>query len=53
MRDRLIVAGQFLFTLIVAAFLIVPAILSMLAGITVNYFRGIASGVTQIGRAHV
>jgi putative spermidine/putrescine transport system permease protein len=46
MRDRLIVAGQFLFTLIVAAFLIVPAILSMLAGITVNYFRGIASGVT-------
>ena len=36
MRDRLIVA----------AFLIVPAILSMLAGITVNYFRGIASGVT-------
>ena len=46
MRDRLIVAGQFLFTLIVAAFLIVPAILSMLADITVNYFRGIASGVT-------
>jgi putative spermidine/putrescine transport system permease protein len=46
MRDRLIVAGQFLYTLIVAAFLIVPAILSMLAGITVNYFRGIASGVT-------
>ena len=46
MRDRLIVAGQFLFTLVFAAFLIVPAILSMLAGITVNYFRGIASGVT-------
>jgi putative spermidine/putrescine transport system permease protein len=46
MRDRLIVAGQLLFTLVVAAFLIVPAILSMLAGITVNYFRGIASGVT-------
>jgi putative spermidine/putrescine transport system permease protein len=46
MRDRLIVAGQLLFTLVVAAVLIVPAILSMLAGITVNYFRGIASGVT-------
>jgi len=46
MRDRLIVAGQFLFTALVAAFLIVPAILSMLAGITVNYFRGIASGFT-------
>jgi putative spermidine/putrescine transport system permease protein len=46
MRDRLILAGQSLFTLLVAAFLIVPAILSMLAGVTVNYFRGIGSGVT-------
>jgi putative spermidine/putrescine transport system permease protein len=46
MRDRLIFAGQFLFTLIVAAFLIVPAVLSMLAGVTANYFRGIASGFT-------
>jgi putative spermidine/putrescine transport system permease protein len=46
MRDRLIFAGQFLFTLMVAAFLIVPAVLSMLAGVTVNYFRGIASGFT-------
>jgi putative spermidine/putrescine transport system permease protein len=46
MRDRLIFAGQLLFTLLVAAFLIVPAILSMLAGVTTNYFRGIASGMT-------
>jgi putative spermidine/putrescine transport system permease protein len=46
MRDRLIFAGQFLFTLLVAAFLIVPAVLSMLAGVTSNYFRGIASGFT-------
>jgi len=46
MRDRLIFAGQFLFTLLVATFLIMPAILSMLAGVTANYFRGIASGVT-------
>ena len=46
MRDRLIFLGQLLFTLLVAAFLIVPAILSMMAGVTVNYFRGIASGVT-------
>jgi putative spermidine/putrescine transport system permease protein len=46
MRDRLIFAGQFVFTLIVAAFLIVPAVLSMLAGVTANYFRGIASGLT-------
>jgi putative spermidine/putrescine transport system permease protein len=46
MRDRLIFAGQFLFTLLVAAFLVVPAALSMVAGVTENYFRGIRSGVT-------
>ena len=47
MRDRLIFVGQLLFTLIVAAFLVVPAILSISAGITVNYFRGISSGNTR------
>lgn len=46
MRDRLIFAGQLSFTLLIAAFLIVPALLSMLAGVTANYFRGIASGFT-------
>jgi putative spermidine/putrescine transport system permease protein len=46
MRDRLIFAGQFLFTLLVAAFLVVPAALSITAGVTVTYFRGIASGLT-------
>jgi putative spermidine/putrescine transport system permease protein len=46
MRDRLIFSGQLLFTLMVAAFLVVPAILSISAGVTVNYFRGISSGVT-------
>ena len=46
MRDRLIFAGQLLFTLLIAAFLIVPAALSMLAGVTANYFRGISSGFT-------
>ena len=46
MLRRLVFAGQLFFTLIVAAFLIVPAVLSMLAGVTVNYFRGIRSGVT-------
>jgi putative spermidine/putrescine transport system permease protein len=46
MRDRLIFAGQLLFTLLVAAFLVVPAGLSIAAGVTVNYFRGIQSGVT-------
>jgi putative spermidine/putrescine transport system permease protein len=46
MRDRLIFTGQLLFTLLVAAFLVVPAVLSIAAGVTVNYFRGIQSGVT-------
>jgi putative spermidine/putrescine transport system permease protein len=46
MRDRLIFIGQLIFTLLVAAFLVVPALLSISAGITVNYFRGIASGLT-------
>ena len=46
MRDRLIFTGQLLFTLVVAAFLVVPAMLSISAGVTVNYFRGISSGVT-------
>jgi putative spermidine/putrescine transport system permease protein len=46
MKIRLGFAGQLLFTALVAAFLIVPAVLSMLAGVTVNYFRGIRSGLT-------
>jgi putative spermidine/putrescine transport system permease protein len=46
MRDRLIFAGQLLFTLLVAAFLVVPAVLSIAAGVTTNYFRGIQSGLT-------
>jgi len=46
MRDRLTFAAQFVFTLLVAAFLIVPAMLWMLAGVTLNYFRGIQSGLT-------
>lgn len=46
MRDRLIFIGQLGFTLFVAAFLVVPVILSLMAGVTVNYFRGISSGVT-------
>ncbi|HTO61274.1 MAG TPA: ABC transporter permease subunit [Bradyrhizobium sp.] len=46
MRDRLIFAGQLAFTLVVAAFLVVPAGLSMAAGVTVSYFRGIQSGLT-------
>src|ERR1700742_3423930 len=46
MRDRLIFAVQLIFPLLVAAFLVVPAILSIAAGVTVNYFRGTQSGVT-------
>jgi putative spermidine/putrescine transport system permease protein len=46
MRDRLIFTSQLMFTLLVAAFLVVPAALSIMAGVTVNYFRGIQSGVT-------
>mgnify|MGYP005814204139 CR=1 FL=1 len=46
MRARLIFISQLLFTLLVAAFLAVPAGLSIAAGVTANYFRGIQSGVT-------
>jgi putative spermidine/putrescine transport system permease protein len=46
MQARLIFIGQLLFTLLVAAFLVVPAMLSIMAGVTVSYFRGIQSGVT-------
>ena len=38
--------AQLAFTLLVSAFLIVPVILSMLAGLTVNYLVGIESGLT-------
>lgn len=38
--------AQLAFTLSVCAFLVVPVILSMLAGLTVNYFVGIQSGLT-------
>lgn len=44
MRITTIAAG--LVTTLVAAFLVVPAALSILAGLTVNYSRGIASGLT-------
>ena len=46
MRDRAIFTAQLAFTLLVAAFLIVPAALSMTAGVTQNYFRGVQSGLT-------
>jgi putative spermidine/putrescine transport system permease protein len=39
-------AGQWFVTLLLCAFLIVPVVMSILAGLTVNYFQGIASGLT-------
>ena len=38
--------AQLAFALVVCAFLIVPVVLSMLAGLTVNYQTGLASGLT-------
>ena len=46
LRAQASFAAQLAFTLLIAAFLIVPAVLSMLAGVTANYFRGIRSGLT-------
>lgn len=37
---------QLAFTLAVCAFLIVPVVMSMLAGVTANYFVGLSSGLT-------
>ncbi|WP_232071431.1 ABC transporter permease [Paraburkholderia pallida] len=41
-----IAGAQWLVTLATCAFLVVPVIMSIVAGLTVNYFRGIASGLT-------
>jgi len=42
----LLAAGQWLVTLVLCAFLIVPVVMSILAGLTVNYFKGVSSGLT-------
>jgi putative spermidine/putrescine transport system permease protein len=39
-------AGQWFVTLLLCAFLIVPVVMSIVAGPTVNYFQGVASGLT-------
>ena len=46
MKNRWLFVLQLGFTLIVCAFLIVPVILSILAGLTVNYLVGLESGLT-------
>ncbi|PCE27282.1 ABC transporter permease [Burkholderia ubonensis] len=43
---RAIAALQWLVTLLLCAFLIIPVVMSVLAGLTVNYFRGVSSGLT-------
>ncbi|KVX79554.1 ABC transporter permease [Burkholderia ubonensis] len=43
---RAIAALQWLVTLLLGAFLIAPVVMSVLAGLTVNYFRGLSSGLT-------
>ncbi|MBU9621092.1 ABC transporter permease [Burkholderia multivorans] len=43
---RTIAALQWSVTLLLCAFLIVPVAMSVLAGLTVNYFRGLSSGLT-------
>lgn len=45
-RNKLMFALQLAFTLAVCAFLVVPVVLSVLAGLTVNYFDGLSSGMT-------
>lgn len=37
---------QLAFTLVICAFLFIPVILSALAGVTVNFFKGLESGLT-------
>jgi putative spermidine/putrescine transport system permease protein len=46
MQRRGLFIAQLLFTLSVCAFLIVPVILSALAGVTENFFIGLESGLT-------
>lgn len=46
MNRRLLFGLQFGFTILVCAFLIVPVVLSIMAGLTVNYLVGIESGLT-------
>ncbi|HWX11067.1 MAG TPA: ABC transporter permease subunit [Trinickia sp.] len=43
---HLLALGQWAVTLALCAFLIVPVVMSVMAGLTVNYFRGVSSGLT-------
>ena len=46
MQNRFRFYVQLGFTLLVCAFLVVPVVLSMLAGVTENFFVGLSSGLT-------
>jgi len=46
MQHRWLFISQLVFTLAVCAFLIVPVVLSALAGVTENFFFGLKSGLT-------
>ncbi|MGN6667369.1 MAG: ABC transporter permease, partial [Trinickia sp.] len=47
LRPRALLAlGQWVVTFGLCAFLVVPVVMSIMAGLTVNYFRGISSGLT-------
>ncbi len=46
MRRRGLFSLQLLVTVLTALFMIVPVVLSMLAGVTNNYFTGLRSGLT-------
>jgi putative spermidine/putrescine transport system permease protein len=43
---RMLFGLQLALTLLMCAFLLVPVVMSILAGLTQNYFRGISSGLT-------
>lgn len=43
---QLLALGQWIVTFALCAFLVVPVVMSVLAGLTVNYFRGLSSGLT-------
>ena len=46
MQRRPLFTMQLCFTLLVCAFMFVPIVLSITAGFTANYIRGVASGLT-------
>ena len=46
MQRNALFAAQLAFTLLVSAFLVVPIVLSIMAGFTQNFFFGVSSGLT-------